>query len=282
VRIIAPQRIGEAIVDLIDDAHEFLVIVSPYNKISGWTLLRDALAEARDRGVDVHYYTRDEQTQIEAVQRIGIEPVAIPRLHAKLYLNESNAIFGSMNLHQSSDAESVELVLATERSDEYRAIRDYYDRYIAPFGPNGAPPEILEEAVCRHLAEIFPDRSVAWRWAREGARVDVGRRNFFISVETRAGESWVEIMGILPGVLADYLGPRERRIQRRSRTKVEFRQGDRRHYASFFNTFKGSAGDPENWSRQEIDDTAEFIAMTVAAAFNEIAESSDSEIAREF
>lgn len=282
MRVIAPQRIGEAIVDLIEEAESLLVLVSPYTKVSGWKLVSNALAAARNRGVRVQYYTRDDREQIEAVQELGIDPVAIPRLHAKLYLNEERAIFGSMNLHQSSDAESVELVLATERASEYRAIRDFYERYIAAHRPESAPPERLDEAICRHLTNIFPGKSVTWRWNDEGLRVNVGRRNFDIEVVPRAGETWIEILGILPTVVADYLAPREQRIQRRSRARIEIRRGGPRHYDTFFNTFKAPAGDPDGWSRAEADETAEFIAATVAAVFGEIAEAQDHMIAREF
>lgn len=281
MRVIPPHQIGESIISLIDDARQFVVLVSAYNKLSRWQSLTTALADCQKRHLDLHYFVRDESPQIAAVRELGIEPIPIPRLHTKLYLNESRAIFGSMNLHASSDAESMELALVTEGVDEYQEIWRYYARYIEPFRARESPPATLAEAVCVRLEKIFPSKRIQCRQSSDGARIDVGRRNFRFDVERRSGENWVSVHGILPGLVAEFLSKRQSHIQKRSRARVEIVRGNPGCYDLFRHVFRAADGDRDQWSQREIEDAAEFITVSVAAVFSTIADSEDRVIAAE-
>jgi len=131
MQLIKPSQISGEIMTLIEEADEKIIIVSPYIKISKWHKLLQRFETIKKRNIEVEIFVREgEKESIAEVVQIGFEPILIPNLHSKLYLNEKQGIVSSMNLHYSSDAKSLDIAYKTENQKEYDDLIAYYSRYI--------------------------------------------------------------------------------------------------------------------------------------------------------
>jgi hypothetical protein len=112
----------------------YLVLISPYYQISKWFKLLNMLKSIKN-GVELEIYVReDAHESINEIEQQGYIPTLIPHLHTKLYFNENKAIVSSMNLHHSSDTNSLDIGLITENAKEYDQLLNYYKRYIQSHG----------------------------------------------------------------------------------------------------------------------------------------------------
>lgn len=131
MRIIKPKLISGEIMNLIEEANEKMVIVSPYYHITKWTKLLHCLEKMQKRKVAAEFYAREDATEcISEVKAAGFQPFLIKRLHAKLYFNEKQAIVSSMNLDFRSDNQSLDIAMITENEDEYKDVVHYFDQFI--------------------------------------------------------------------------------------------------------------------------------------------------------
>jgi hypothetical protein len=116
LQILAPHRVTTAILEVVHHAHCFAVLSSPY--LRSWPHLDHAVQSAVARRVQLHLCVRSpdgtmqarqqQSVQIARMAAFGLRIHEVPRLHAKLYANESEAVLTSMNLVQSRQG-SVEL-----------------------------------------------------------------------------------------------------------------------------------------------------------------------------
>ncbi len=120
--IITGHKIPAAVLDLIVEAQDYLVLTTAYLK--SWIHLDHALKQALGRGVRVHCLIRTPDGQrrdrekaeeeIEQLEELGVQVHQLERLHAKAYINETRAIVTSFNLVSDSQ-NSLELgVLISE------------------------------------------------------------------------------------------------------------------------------------------------------------------------
>ena len=134
MKLIKPAEISAKIMTLIDDAERELIIVSPYNNITGWEKLIRRINKTKERGVSILWYSRKNNVQEnnakEVIVNLGIHPVLIEDLHAKIYMNERSAIVTSMNMSKISDDKSIDLGYVTETKEEYDEVYEVYIKYI--------------------------------------------------------------------------------------------------------------------------------------------------------
>lgn len=147
MELIRPTEVSGKILSLIEDAKAELIIVSPYNNINEWKKMSRFLGEAKKRLPLIQYYAREGEVH-RGLKKIGIEPILINRLHAKMYLNESYAIFSSMNLVMASDESSLDFALKTETEEEYREALNYFKNYILPKVAQTPEKELVNEVPC--------------------------------------------------------------------------------------------------------------------------------------
>ena len=110
-QIIEPDGLLDAIIGLINDARRHVYIVSPFINTTEWNELDAAIARAIRRGVDVVLISRpwrkakwgkkEMRDSIGGMRELGVRIHHAPDLHAKVYVNESEAIVGSFNLWRS-------------------------------------------------------------------------------------------------------------------------------------------------------------------------------------
>ncbi len=131
VQVVKDDEIAPAVLRIIREAKEFVVLVSPFNAF--WTHLKNEIQIAIQRKVRVtliyqaESYARGDGTEWLLAQ--GGTVFRHPNLHAKIYLNESSAMLSSMNLTQGSSKNSLDIGMLVEGTDgSYKELLDYARR----------------------------------------------------------------------------------------------------------------------------------------------------------
>lgn len=134
MQLIKPSEISSKIMTLIEESDEFVILVSPYVKISKWIKMVKKIETLKVRNIPFEFFIRDDktnQTSVDELNELEYKYTAIPNLHCKLYINEKYAIVTSMNLLLSSEINSLEIGYMTETKAEYTELMDYYKRYLS-------------------------------------------------------------------------------------------------------------------------------------------------------
>ena len=119
---------------LIEESDEFVILVTPYVKISKWYKLTKRIDKLKSRNIPFEFIIRKDISNLNAIEESkekGYKYQEIPDLHAKLYLNEKHAIVSSMNLLLNSDTNSIDLGYITETTEEYSELVDFCKRYLS-------------------------------------------------------------------------------------------------------------------------------------------------------
>ncbi len=132
-RMIPPREIASRVMSLIDDANREVIVVSPYNWIDRWEKMRRCIEDALARRVRFRWYMRaDAQDGGDDLVDIGIDPIAVPDLHAKLYMNETWAVVTSMNMMWVSDERSIDIGHEVREPNALADLRRFVDKHVAP------------------------------------------------------------------------------------------------------------------------------------------------------
>ncbi len=114
--VLSSTDISREVLALIEGAKQVLILVSPY--FDPWDRLATEIKRAANRpGIKVVLLLRggeDRAKQEEKSRDIaaaGVRVAFLARLHAKVYISESQAIVTSMNLLKSSALDSWELAI---------------------------------------------------------------------------------------------------------------------------------------------------------------------------
>lgn len=133
MRILQPHKISTEIIDIIYEAKDQLVIVSPYVNFDNWERIATELKNAKKRGVKIDFFVRNEPENSkswEQVSSLEIQPRLVPNLHAKFYYNENNGLISSMNLLSSSNSNSIEIGCKLESVEEINQLRLFVNDFI--------------------------------------------------------------------------------------------------------------------------------------------------------
>lgn len=137
MKIIQPLKIQGEILDLIDTAKKEIVIISPYNEITGWEQTQRIIKRSQSNKVKITWYSRlnaKQKYSNELWDIFKINPILIENLHAKIYLNEKVAIVTSMNFCKASAEKSTDIGTKTENQKEYQDVYTFYETYIKDRG----------------------------------------------------------------------------------------------------------------------------------------------------
>lgn len=135
MKILPPHKISGLLFDIIHEARQELVLVSPYVNLTYWKQLATALTAARDRGVRIAFYIRHEPSNLvskEQVLGLGITPQLVANLHAKFYFNETSGLITSLNLLGGSNSNSIEIGAQFETAEEVEELRRFVKQFLAP------------------------------------------------------------------------------------------------------------------------------------------------------
>jgi hypothetical protein len=123
MKVITSTDIHADVVRLVENAQHFLLLISPY--VDPWDRLTTEIKKASLRdGLRVMLLVRggeDAPKQAEKAKALMfplVQMEQLHRLHAKIYMSESEIIVTSMNLLKSSALDSWEIALRFTRADD--------------------------------------------------------------------------------------------------------------------------------------------------------------------
>jgi hypothetical protein len=138
MKLINPSSIGANIIELLDAAEKYVIIVSPYQNFYKWPRLKEAAKSLVQRNVGIYYFTRTKdkhssksyEADIFSIEQVfNTKPIFIKNLHAKFYLCEAYGIVTSMNLNYISDEISWDIAYETENKTELSDLTKYFNRF---------------------------------------------------------------------------------------------------------------------------------------------------------
>jgi phosphatidylserine/phosphatidylglycerophosphate/cardiolipin synthase-like enzyme len=129
MNVLSSTDISREVLALIEGARHILLLVSPY--FDPWERLTTEIKRAAIRpGMQVVLLLRggDDRAKQEAKARelaaVGVKVRFLTRLHAKVYISESQAIVTSMNLLKSSALDSWELAIRAYAKEDPQLFKD--------------------------------------------------------------------------------------------------------------------------------------------------------------
>ncbi len=134
MKIITPHKISTEILDIIYEAKEYVILVSPYVNLTNWDRLSIELQNAKKRGVRVDFFVRNEPENSkswEQLSEIGIRARLVSNLHAKFYFNEKFGLISSMNLLSSSNSNSIEIGTKLTEEQELNELKRFIKDFIS-------------------------------------------------------------------------------------------------------------------------------------------------------
>lgn len=137
MKFIPPLEISSKLMTLIEEAKTELILVSPYVKIDNWGKMKSCIDRAIDRNVKITFIARKNAEQdLTYIKSLKLNLILINDLHAKVYINDKNAIVTSQNITQSSDINSIEIGYLSENPRERKELIDFVNQYITPIANN--------------------------------------------------------------------------------------------------------------------------------------------------
>lgn len=118
-KIVSTIGSSHRIEQVISEAREHIVIVTPYLKITAPLLSR--LMQADKRGVKIlliygkNEISKEQKEKLKSFQNLNL--YYLNDLHAKCYLNESSGLLSSMNLYEYSQVNNWELGISFDQDD---------------------------------------------------------------------------------------------------------------------------------------------------------------------
>ena len=116
IELLTAHHLPYRVVNIIGEAQEFVVLVTAY--LTSWTHLDHAIKSTLARDVPISLVMRapdgakrdraKREEEADALRKLGVRVHFVERLHAKVYINEKEAIVTSFNLVSGSN-ESIEL-----------------------------------------------------------------------------------------------------------------------------------------------------------------------------
>jgi len=117
--ILTTSKISSKIIEIIDESREYCLIVTPYLKL--WHHLENSLKTTSDKNKRIIFFFRNDKDNKAEIKKFydkyKFDIVFINNLHAKIYLNEKEALITSMNLYDASQKDNYEIgILLKEKT----------------------------------------------------------------------------------------------------------------------------------------------------------------------
>ncbi|MEZ7505374.1 hypothetical protein [Flavobacterium sp. Arc2] len=234
--LLKPNNVSGEILNLLDEANEKVIIVSPYCKFDKWYKLVKKLKDLKNRNIEVEFYIRDnEPDSYKQVVDIGITPICIPNLHAKLYLNEKYGIVTSMNLLLSSEINSLELGYKTESKIEFGELLSFYETYLLKGKIKESIAIDWKTSLYNKLIDIFSFNSVEAFQDDESISFKIGSNNYDFFISNQRGKNKLRMSAIISGIEYEYSMSIQNELDS-DFLQYEIIKGRDRHYDSLWAT----------------------------------------------
>lgn len=158
--ITRPAETVQRLLTLIEEAKKTLFLVSPYFSMEKQRNVLRSIEAALRRGVTVTLVMRkpDKATSastmavetLESLVKAGLRLYCVPDLHAKFYVSDNQALVTSLNLRDSSLANSIEIgVWMPAGSPGLAQVREIYKQDIEPHSTPTKPEGLRRTASAR-------------------------------------------------------------------------------------------------------------------------------------
>ncbi len=244
MKILKPHKITSEIFDIIHEAKEYILIVSPYVNFKNWERLASELSKAKNRGIRIDFFVRNEVENVnswEEIESIGLKPRLINNLHAKFYFNETTGIISSMNLLSSSNSNSIEIGCKIETNDELEELKQFVKDFIIPNECQEKPSEtdlfLSKEKFIIALEEYLSDelkKPVETHFRNGVIIINTGKNNYTLVIDKVSNV--VEFGGILSSKEAKALEPDMKKYFKSDYFNYELSKGDGSYYDQVFAT----------------------------------------------
>lgn len=134
-----PFALADEILQIIKESKNFLFLVSPYtqferNEAIELKVIKDAIIDSLKGGVNVNFITHETNAEkkLKFLNSEGCKIHFIPKLHSKIYCNESRALITSMNLILTSILNNKEIGITVNKvsePNEYNTIISYVKEF---------------------------------------------------------------------------------------------------------------------------------------------------------
>ena len=128
MKIVNPAESISTIISVINNAKEFVILVSPYTDLKGWENLKNAINSASKRGIEVSYYVREEEG-VPGTEDLNVTLYEVPNLHSKMFFSESKAVIGSAHLKYNED---INWTYILDQQKEYDEMKGFFEKNIKP------------------------------------------------------------------------------------------------------------------------------------------------------
>lgn len=106
IKFLTTSVINSQLEELLENAKEKIILVSPYIKLQ--KRIQEILTEKKSEGLDIFFVCRLQDLK-EDISVCSTQIFDSPNLHAKCYMNEHEAIVTSLNLHEFSQQNNIEM-----------------------------------------------------------------------------------------------------------------------------------------------------------------------------
>lgn len=213
MKIIPPYKISSEILEVIHEAEEYLILVSPYVDFTNWEGMKKAIQSAFTRNVKIKFYVRFEDKNFkswEQIEALGIIPKLVKNLHTKLYFSEKKGIVTSMNLLTSSNLNAIEFGSIYNTSEEMNELKSYVKKYLEPHieaeKPNDEDLYIAKEKfqilLENFLSNILESR-VNCRWQKNALLISANN-TYYLSLDKVKNK--IVISGIVSSIEYEQFG----------------------------------------------------------------------------
>lgn len=210
MKIIPPYQISSEILNLINEAKEYLILVSPYVNFNNWDRIKIDIENALKRNIKIKFYTRldgENYKSWEQIEALGIKPKLIKNLHSKLYFNEKSGIVTSMNLLTSSNLSAIEFGAIYNTEEELKELKEFVKKYLEPNLEKDKPKdedlylakEKFQIVLQNYLSHCL-SQNVSCKW-NNGNLILNANNQYFLSLD-KVKNSFV-ISGIISGLESD-------------------------------------------------------------------------------
>ncbi len=126
MKLVKPTESIETIISVINEAKEYIVLVSPYTDLVGWEELKKAINRAAKQGVEINYYVRKEEG-IPGTEELNVNLFEVPDLHSKMFFSETDAVIGSAHLKYNED---INWTYILDEKSEYDEMKSFFEKNI--------------------------------------------------------------------------------------------------------------------------------------------------------
>ena len=150
MKLIFGDALRQEIISLIKNAKKNIILVSPYIILNEWEDFISILKNKSKNNIFIEIHTKKSKKDIynsieKYFQSIMINNIyEHENLHAKLYLNENEAIITSLNLLDFSIKNNIEIGFKTDNESEYN---DISENFVVPLLRENSKENIIKSKI---------------------------------------------------------------------------------------------------------------------------------------